>query len=238
MSSNKKTAGIVDLSPRKAVTILRILYPAWAVVGMFSIMYVPETLVVPGDAVVTAGNILARETLFRVGVAGSLVTQLIHIVVVLILYQLFRPVNKNMTFFLVVLGLVGVPIAMLNELNQFAALQLLNGADYLAVFEAVQLQALAMLFLNINQQGVIIAGIFWGLWLLPLGLLVSESGYFPKVLGVLLVVAGISYVLDSFTRFFSPNATYLPIVNLLLYGEVVFMLWVVLRGAKLPAIKS
>ena len=231
---------ITDLSQHKAVTILRILYPIWAVVGLFSIIYVPITLIVVEDAAATASNILANESLFRMGIAGSLITQLILIVVVLVLYKLFKPVNKNHASLMVIFALVGVPIAMLNTLNRIAALLLLSGADCLKVFGADQLQALMMFFLNLNEQGVLIATIFWGLWLFPLGYLIYKSGYFPRILGVLVMMAGFGYLLDSFTHFLLPNyanyeAILFPVIILLTFGEVLFMGWVLLKGAKIPS---
>jgi len=229
-----------DLSQHKAVTILRILYPIWAVVGLFSIIYVPITLIVVEDAAATASNILANESLFRMGIAGSLITQLIHIAVVLVLYKLFKTVNKDHALLLVVLGLVGVPISMLNTLNRVAALLLASGGDYLKVFSSEQLQALMMFFLNMNEQGIFIATIFWGLWLLPLGYLIYNSGYFPKILGVLMILAGIGYTLEPFVRFLLPNFTaiILPVLYLLVMGEIIFMGWVVLKGAKIPETTS
>ena len=231
---------ITDLTQKKAITILRILYPIWFVVGLFSIMYVPATLIVAGDATTTASNIMANESLFRMSIVGSLITQLIHIVVVLVLYKLFKTVNKDHALLLVVLGLVGVPISMLNTLNRVAALLLASGGDYLKVFSSEQLQALMMFFLNMNEQGIFIATIFWGLWLLPLGYLIYNSGYFPKILGVLMILAGIGYTLEPFVRFLLPNFTaiILPVLYLLVMGEIIFMGWVVLKGAKIPETTS
>jgi hypothetical protein len=237
------TSLIADLSQRKAVTILRFLYPIWFVVGLFGVMYVPSTLIVAGDATTTANNIMANELLFRMGIVGSLITQLIHILVVLLLFKLFKPVSKNHAVLMVVFALVGIPITMLNTLNRVAALLLLNGADYLKVFGEDQLHALVMLFLNLNEQGVVIATIFWGLWLLPLGYLVYKSGYFPRFLGVLLIIAGFGYVLDFFTHLIYTNyanyeAIFLPVVILLTIGEILFMIWIILKGAKIPEMKS
>ena len=225
-----------DLSQHKAVTILRILYPIWAVVGLFSIIYVPITLIVVEDAAATASNILANESLFRMGIAGSLITQLIFIFVVLVLYKLFKPVDKNHASLMVIFALVGVPIAMLNTLNRIAALLLLSGVDYLKVFGADQLQTLMMFFLNLNEQGVIIASIFWGLWLFPLGHLVYKSGYFPRILGVLVAMAGFGYLIGSFTYILLPNYEAIAtVLELMTVGETVFMIWVVLKGAKIPS---
>jgi len=112
------TNRIADISQQKAVTVLRLLYPIWAVVGLFSIMYVPATLIVPGDATTTANNIMDNDLLFRMGIVGSLITQLIFILVVLVLYKLFKSVNKNHALLMVIFALVGVPIAMLNTLTE------------------------------------------------------------------------------------------------------------------------
>jgi hypothetical protein len=234
------TSSFADLSPRKAVTVLRILYPIWAVVGLFSIMYVPTTLIVPEDAATTANNLMANELLFNLGIIGSLITQLIHIVVVLVLYELFKPVSKNQASLIVILGLVGVPIAMLNTLSQVAALLVLSGADYLAVFTADQSQSLMMFFLDLNEQGILIASIFWGLWLFPIGTLTYESRYFPRIFGHSMIVAGFGYLLGSFAHLLLPNdeAIFFQVFDLMTFGEILFMLWVVFRGAKLPEMKS
>lgn len=212
------------------------MYPLWFVVGPFSLMYVPSTLIVAGDAAATASNIMANELLFRMGIGGSLITQLLQIFVVLALYQLFKSVNKNLSLLMVVFALVGVPISMSNTFNRVAALMLLNGADYLSTFTTTQLHVFAMFFLNLNDYVVLtIPAIFWGLWLLPLGFLIKKSGYFPKIIGTLVVVAGISYLLSSFGHLLFPNyEKLLSLFELLTYGEVLFIGWVVLKGAKIP----
>ena len=215
---------ITDLTQKKAITILKILYPIWFIVGFFSILYVPSLLIVAEDATTTASNIMANESLFRIGIAGSLITQLIQIVVVLVLYQLFKPVDKNHALLMVIFALVGVPITMLNTLNKIAALLLLNSADQM------------MFFLNLNEQGVFIASIFWGLWLFPLGYLIYKSGYFPKIFGVLMAIAGFGYLIGSFTNFLLPGyEAIIQVSDLMTMGEVFFMGWVLLKGAKIPS---
>ncbi len=234
---------IADLSQRKAVTVLKYLYIIWFAVGPFSIMYVPLTLIVAGDATTTANNIMANELLWRMGIAGSLITQITQILVVLVLYKLLKPVSKNHAVLMVVFALVGVPMAMLNTLNRVAALLLLNGADYLKVLGADQLHAQMMFFLDLGKQGVLIPTIFWGLWLLPLGYLVYKSGYFPRILAVLQVMTCFGYLLDSFTQLLLPNyanyeAILGPVILLLGFGELPFMVWLLLKGAKIPEMKS
>jgi hypothetical protein len=234
------TSTFADLSQRKAVTVLRILFPIWLVVGLFGLMYVPTTLIVPGDAAATANNLMANELLFNLGILSSLITQLIHIVFVLVLYELFKSVSKNQAALIVVLGLVGVPIAMLNDLNRVAALFVLSGADYLAVFTGDQSQALMMFFLNLSDQGIVIASIFWGLWLLPIGTLIYESRYLPRIFGHLMIIAGFGYLLGSLARLLFPDAEtiFTQAMDILTYGEVITWLWIAVRGAKLPEMKS
>ncbi len=241
--SNKKAATMADSSKRRAVTALRVLYPIWFVLGLFGVMYVPATVIVAGDAMATASNILANELLFRMGIVGSLTVQVIQIFVVLLLYKLFKSVNRSYASLMVVFALVGIPIAMLNTLNRLATLLVLNGADYLKAFEPNQLHALVTLFLNLNAQGQLIATIFWGLWLFPLGYLIYKSGYFPRILGIWVIIGGVGYVLDSLTHFILPNyanyeAILFPVVLLMTLGEILFAAWIFLKGAKIPETES
>ncbi len=233
---------IADFSQHKAATVLRFLYPLFFIVGIFSMMYASDSLIVPGDAATTANNIMANELLFRMGIAGTLVVQIIHILVALALYGLFKSVNKNHALLMVIFALVGVPIAMFNELNKVAALILLKGADSLTAFTADQLQAQMMFFLDLNRLGNLsISAIFWGLWLLPLGYLVYKSGYFPRFIGVLLVMGGFGFALVDplshllLSDYASYEAILMPLVALLVTpGELLLMGWLVFRGAKLP----
>ena len=128
---------------------------------------------------------------------------------------------------MVVLALLAVPIAFLNEVNHLAALRLLAIADDEA-FTANQLQAQAMLFLDMRENGILLALVFWGLWLLPLGVLVFKSGFLPKVLGVLLVIAGAGYVIDSGLQLLSPSLA--TISQFTFVGEILFTLWLLIRG--------
>ena len=130
---------------------------------------------------------------------------------------------------MVILILIGLAIAMLNELNQFAALLLLSGADHLTAFTADQLQAFASLFLDIYEHGFSIAHIFWGLWLFPLGYLVFKSGFLPKVIGVLLIIAGLGYLVDFTLFFLFPDIT-VTVSEFTFVGEVLLILWLLIKG--------
>jgi hypothetical protein len=224
------------MNPNKTARIAGFLFLLTAVFAPFSVMYVPSIIIVPGDAAATANNIMASESLFRLGFVSGLIYQIIFLLYVLVLYKLLKPVNKNLALLMVIFELVGVPIAMLNLLNQFAALLLLSGADYWTAFTADQLQAQVMLFLDLHRYGVIIAQIFWGLWLFPLGYLVFKSGFLPRILGVLLIIGGFGYLIDSFANFLLPNyeayeAIFFPVILLLtLPGEWLLALWLLIKG--------
>ena len=218
---------------KKTARIAGFLYLIMVPFALFGIMYVPSTLIVPGDAAATANNIMASESLFRLSIVSLLMVAIGHILLVLVLYKLLKPVNKNHALLMVIFMLVGAPIAMLNELNKFAALLLLNGADYLTAFTADQLPAQVMLFLNLQEHGVFIAQIFWGLWLFPMGYLVFKSGFLPRILGVLLMIACFGYLIDTFARLLLPNygATIFPtIIGFTFYGEMLLALWLLIKG--------
>src|SRR5712671_5947936 len=182
-----------------------LLYVLMSIPGFFALIYVPSKLIVHGNATATASNIAASETLFRLGIACNLVSQAGFIFVVLALYDLLKGINQRHAVLMVTLILVAIPIALLNELNAIAALVLVRGADFLSVFEKPQRDALAMLFLNLHGYGFDIAGIFWGLWLFPLGLLVYRSGFISRVLGVLLMLNTFTFPVNSFTSLLWPQ---------------------------------
>jgi len=130
--------------------------------------------------------------------------------------------------------LVQVPIGFVDAVNQLAVLVLLRGADFLAVFDQPHREALAMLFLKLSDQMTIVSEIFWGLWLFPLGLLTFRSGFLPRFLGVWLIINGIAYVVTSFVGMMTPqHMDFVSKVTFpLLLGELAFMLWLVIRGAR------
>jgi hypothetical protein len=197
--------------------------------GIFGILYVPSNLVVPGDAATTASNLMASETLYRLSIVTALLIQIVNIFVVLALYQLLKPVNRNMALLMVIFILLGAPIAMLSELNQFAVLVLLSGADYLTVFTTDQLQALAAFFLDLHDHGVSIASIFWGLWLFPMGYLVFKSGFLPRILGILLIIGCFGYLIDFFAPFLFPNFR-VTVSQFTFIGELLLPLWLLIKG--------
>ena len=211
-----------------------LLYVVMSIFGFFAMGYVPGKVLVHGNAAATANNILAAETLFRLGIASQLISQAGFIFVALALYDLLKGVNRRQASLMVTLIVVSIPIALLNELNAIAALILVRGADFLSIFEKPQRDAMAMQFLNLHNHGFGLVAIFWGLWLFPLGLLVYRSGFLPRILGVLLMVNCFAYPVTSFTSLLLPQ--YEDIVSRwmmpLQFGELWFMLWLLIKGAK------
>jgi hypothetical protein len=211
-----------------------LLYAIASVPGFFALLYVPGKLIVDGNATATANNIAAHETLFRFGIAADLVGQVLFIFVALALYDLLKGVNPRHALSMLTLILVAIPIAFLNEVNSVAALTLVRGGDFLSSFDKPQRDALATLFLHLRGGGFDVAGIFWGLWLFPLGWLVYSSGFIPRILGVLLMIGCFAYLANSFTSLTLPR--YEEVVSRwispLQLAEVVFMLWLLIKGPK------
>ncbi|MBA7480944.1 hypothetical protein ES707_16411 [subsurface metagenome] len=216
------------MNPNKIARVAGFLYLIMVPFAIFGIKWA-SSLIVPGDATITASNIMASESLFRLSIVSALIVQIVHILLVLVLYKLLKPVNKTHALLMVIFMLVAVPIAMLNELNRFAALLLSSGADYLTAFTADQLPAQVMLFLNLQEHGVFIAQIFWGLWLFPMGYLVFKSGFLPRILGILLIIAGFGYLINSVTFFLFPNFDAI-IIQFTFYGELLLPLWLLIKG--------
>ena len=224
------TTHTADMSPRIYARVAGLLY--LIPLAPFGIFYVPS-LVVPRNAVVTASNILASESMVRLSIATALLSQVIFIVVALALYKVLKPVNKNMAVLMVVFSLVGTPITMFNELNQLAVLLVLHSA----AFTPDQGHALMSLFLDLHALGLEIAGIFWGLWLFPMGYLVVKSGFLPRIIGVLLMIGCFGYLIDSSAALLLPNVT----VNVGLYTgwvELLLPLWLLIRGVNVEQWKK
>ena len=219
------TPRTAEPSPQIRARVAGWLYLSLIPFDVFSLQYVSSRLIVPGDAATTANNILASESLFRLSIVSGLIGGVLNILVVLALYQVLKPANKNMAVLMVIFWLVSSPM-MLNELNYLAILFLVHSP---AGFTADQVHALVSLFLNLHADGITIAEIFWGLWLLPMGYLVFTSGFLPRILGVLLLIGGVGYLLQSFITLLVPTFN-VPIYLFTDWGEVLFPLWLVIRG--------
>ena len=222
-------------SQRKTAREAGFWYLLMLITATIGMMYIPTRIIITGDAYATANNIMRSEFLFRIGILSNLICQVTFVFLVMALYRLLKEVNVKHARLMVSLVLVAVPIAFLNELTRVTALLIKDNAAYLQVFENSQLDALTMLFLNIHQQGTILAGIFWGLWLLPFGLLVIKSGFIPKILGIFLIIGCFSYLADSSAALLVPE--YKEIINNILMlpmaiGEISMIFWLLIKGVK------
>lgn len=219
---------------KKDARVAGVLYLLVVLIGPFILIYVPDKLFVHGNVTATAGNILAHESLFRIFIVVEIVGELLFIFTVLALYRLLRNVSQRLAGIMVILILIDAPLAFLSAVNHVAALALLRGADLLAVFNEPQRNALAMLLLGVDTQGTLVSEVFWGLWLVPLGLLVYRSGFIPRLLGVWLIINGLAYITMSFTGLLLPqySKTVFTVATPILFGEAAFMLWLLIVGAR------
>lgn len=202
--------------------------------GILSVIYIPGKLMVKGDAPATAMNILNSQGLFTIHIVNQLVSLLLFLSVSLILYLLLKDVNKRLAALMVILVLIQIPVGIYGVMDQITALDMLRGEQFWSAYDNSQRQALAMSLLDLNGIGKNASEFFWGLWLFPLGLLVFRSGFLPRFLGIWLMINCFAYMIISLTGLMFPE--YSGIVSLLgmplLLGEVMFMLWLLVIGAK------
>jgi hypothetical protein len=211
-----------------------LLYFIYIVITIPADVLARSPLIVFGDAATTARNIMASEWRFLVGITGDLVSAIFFLLAAWALYMLLKPVNKDFALLFLLLNLGGVAVYSINLLNQFAAVLLLSGADYLKAFQTDQLQALAMFFLNLHKNGYWIAQIFFGAWLLPLGYLVYKSGFLPKILGIVMMIHFVGWTMTSLQFFLFPafgSIIYLT-GPLGFISEFGLTLWLLIKGVK------
>lgn len=202
--------------------------------GGFGEAYVPGRLMVSGDAAATAANIIALDSLLRLGFAGYLVEAVCDIALALILYVLLRPVHKDLALLAAFFGLVGTAIFGVAELFYFAASPILGGADYLKTFSPAQLNTLALLSLKLFGYGGGIFTVFYGVaWVLR-GYLIFRSGYLPRFLGVLLTLGGLAFVTRNFALVLAPAYASGSLLLLALPGGLSLTVWLLVRGVDVP----
>ena len=232
MNSNNITTSIADISQRKAAIVAGFGLLIMTIFYVFADFFVFQNLIVPGDATSTAINIMASEILFRIGICCLLIVLICDVVVAWALYIFLKQVNKSLSLLTAWLRLVYAAILGIALFNLVIVLILLSGANYLAVFEADQLHAQVLLFLNAFYDVWAIGLIVFGFHIFILGYLVFKSNYIPRVLGVLLIVAGLSYLIDYFGKLLFPNFD-VPISLVLGWGELIFMFWLLFKGGKI-----
>lgn len=229
---NKIPSRFEGITLRKAALVAGLGLLIMTIFAVFAEYFARGSFIVVGDATATANNIIANETLFRIGILSYLVVIVMDVVVAWALYIFLKPVNKGLSLLAGWFRIIYSTIFGISLLNLLTALALLNSANYLKVFGIDQLHAEVMLSLNAFSDGWAIGFVFFGVHLCLLGHLVFKSGYIPKFIGVLLIVAGLGYFADSFGKILTTHYT-LTIAMFTFVGEFLFMLWLLLKGSKI-----
>lgn len=211
------------------------LYLIIIVLGLFGEVVVRTSIISPGDATATATNVLAAEGLFRTGFLADSIMFLSDVALAVLLFVLLRPVNKTLALVALFFRLTQTAVIALNLLNYHAALLLLKEPGYASAFEAAQLSSLASLFLDLHSHGYDLALILFGVHCLLLGYLITKSLYLPKAMGYLVMAAGATYLVGSYTRFLFPDfvGTVSPIYLVAIVSELSLCLWLVIKGVNL-----
>ena len=219
--------------PRARITgVVYLLYFLTAIIGEFFL----RGLVVDGDAAATANNILAHESLFRLGLATGLISTACYVAVTALFYDLFKTVSRSLSLLAAFFSLVGCAILAFASLFQLAPLVVLGGSQYLSVFKVEQLRALALMFLELNTQAGNICVVFFGVYCLLIGYLIFRSTFLPRLLGVLMALAGLGWL----TFLSPPLANHLSPYNLVLgfLAELSLMLWLLVMGVNVQRWKE
>jgi hypothetical protein len=218
----------------KTARITGQLYLVMAILMFFGHMYIPSAFIIPGDAMATARRISEGELLYRVGLMAQFLGQVLLVPVVLLLYHLFRDVDRRLARIMVGLVLVGVAAELANIAQRYAPLIFLGGSDYLSVFTKAQLDAMSLSSFRLAASIGRALTIIWGLWLFPFGYLAIRSGYVPRIFGYLLYASGLAYLVNSFLSVVLPQQ-YGAVTRFLFplyFGELGIILWLAIMGAK------
>ncbi len=218
-------------SPEKTARVAAFVFLGIFFLGMSTELFIRPGMIVPGDAASTVKNITASEVLFSLSLVSDLIRQVLLVVLPLVLYKLLKPVNKDIASLMVIFALACVPISILNELNHFAVLLLSSNAVYKTAFNADQLNTLVMFFLELRKYGTFIPQVL-SLWVLFLGYLVFKSGFFPRILGILLMLGGLCYTVQAVLFILFPNFDAMILGLFAFIGESLFYLWLLIKGVK------
>ncbi len=237
LSRRSQEPRVAMTSPVRVARTAGVFYLVVAVFGAFA-QIVRVRIYAPGDPSTTAENVVANAGLVRLSVMADLVQATFMVFVVMALYRLLRHVNKNVAQAMVILVAVSVAITSLNMVHQFGAVLVATEPSYATAFGADGSQALVLLLLDLQHYGYLIAQIFFGLWLFPLGLLAYRSNLFPRPLGVLLMLATAAYLTDVALQFLAPDlassVSPLVLVPVVILAEVSMLGYLLIKGVKAP----
>jgi hypothetical protein len=223
----------IERSPQRYARIAGVLYLAIIALGLFGEAFVRGTLVVSGDATATASAIAAAESLWRAGLAGDLLMHVFDVPVIVVLYLLLRPVSESLALLATLFNLIQTAVLVANKLNLLAPILLVGNAGGLNAFPPEQLHALSYLAIKAHGYGFGVGLIFFGFACLFRGYLIFKSGYFPRFLGLLMALAGFSYLGNSFALLLAPAlaSALFPVVLMPAFvGELCFALWLTFKG--------
>lgn len=217
------------------------LYLFLVILGPLRLIYIPSKLFVSGNASATVVNIASHELLFRLGIASELVGAVILVLLTLAFYRLFAGVDRNLSVLVVIFGgVMPALIYFVGVVDDFGVLMVVHRADFLSVFAIPQQDALAMLFLKLRDYQNTAAETLWGVWLMPLAVLVYRSRFLPRFLGVWLALGGFAYIALSLAGVLWPQYQdrVFAISQPAFLGEMAIMLWLLIKGAKPPALDA
>lgn len=224
MTSIKRTARLAGL-----------LYLILAITGGFGIMYVPSQLIVLNDPATTVSNIFNNEFLYRLGILSQLACQAVFVYLVLVLYKLLKEFDIHQARIMVGLVIASISITFISMTFLLAPLHFLQDPAITSSFETTQLNSMYMLFFQLYNQGIVVVQIFWGLWLIPFGILMNKSSYAPKWIGFFLIVGGAGYVITSIAGVLFPaNSKMIETFATLpsVVGEFSAILWFLIKGVR------
>lgn len=225
MNANKNTARLAGF-----------IYLVVVITGMFSLAYVPNKLIDWNNGAATFSNITASPSLFRLGIYSSVVCYVAFVFLPIVLYKLLRAVNESQARAMVILALLSVPLSFNNLQHKYAALTLTGKESFLQNISIEDLQSKLMLSLNQYNDGILLATVFWGLWLFPFGLLVYKSGFIPKIFGVLLMLGCVGYLINFTGNTLFENYSKIGIGKYMSMlpaaGEIGICFWLLFFGLK------
>jgi hypothetical protein len=235
MSTAVMMQRFAEVPPRPSARITGVVYLLYFVTAVSGEFFL-KGLVVDGDATATANNILSHQPLFRFGLATGLIAIACYIAVTALFYDLFKPVNGNLSLLAAFFGLVGCAITVFGSLFQLSSLVVLGGSQYLNVFKVEQLRALALMFLDLNTQAANICLVFFGFYDLLIGYLIFRSGFLPRILGVLMAVAGLGWLTFLYPPLANALSPYVLVLGFL--AELLLMLWLLVKGVNVQRVKE
>jgi hypothetical protein len=222
---------------KRTARIAGLLYLINAITAAIGYIIIPAQIVVTGDLAATAQNLLSNEFMWRIGIFCSIGSQIAFLFLGLTLFRLFENVSRNLARTLLALVIAAIPIAFFLLLNQLSALQLLGESAAMAI-DQTQRYALVTANLDMAADGLIVIGVFWGLWLIPFGMLVYESKFIPKVFGVLLIAGGVAYLIDVTAFILLPAfqaQTNILVAVTSTIAEIGILLWLLIKGTRSQA---